>query len=83
MFARKKSCKSDYMTNFKSINWFRLCVVVGLSVVSSLAMFYGDEQLSRGEIVNTLLQATIVSFSFLQCPEDGIVRKFHAREKSK
>lgn len=69
------------MTNFKNINWFRLCVVIGLSLVSSLAMFYGDEQLSRGEIVNTLLQAGIVGFSFLQCPEDGIARKLHTREK--
>ncbi len=69
------------MTNFKSINWFRLGVVLGLSLVSSLAMFYGDEQFSHGEIVNTLLQAGIVGFSFLQCPEDGAARKVSAKEK--
>jgi hypothetical protein len=57
------------MKTFKHVSWFRLFVVVGLSIATSLSMFFGDEVLSKGEIFNTILQAAIVGFSFLQCPE--------------
>ena len=58
-----------FMRTFKQISWFRLFVVVGLSLTTSASMFFGDEILTRGEIFNTLIQAAIVAFSFLQCPE--------------
>lgn len=58
------------MRTWKSVNWFRLFVVVGLSLTTSAAMFFGDEYLSKAEIFNTILQALIVGFAFLQCPED-------------
>jgi hypothetical protein len=57
------------MRTWKQINSFRLFVVVGLSLCTSAAMFFGDETLTRGEIFNAILQASIVAFSFLQCPE--------------
>lgn len=60
------------MKTWKGVNWFRLCIVVGLSLTTSMAMFFGDEMLTRAEIFNSLLQASIVGFSFLQCPEDGM-----------
>lgn len=57
------------MQNFTDISWFRLMMVMGLSVATSLAMFGGDERVTRGELFTTLIQAVIVGFSFLQCPE--------------
>lgn len=60
------------MKTLKSVNWFRLVIVAGLSICTSLAMFYSDEILTKGEIFNTLLQAGIAGFAFLQCPEDGV-----------
>lgn len=57
------------MKTFKQVNWFRLFVVVGMSLVTSLTTFYGDEILTKGELFMTIMQASIVGFSFLQCPE--------------
>ena len=70
------------MKTFKQVSWFRLFVVVGLSLATSLSMFFGDEILSRGEIFNTILQAAIVGFSFLQCPESAAPPPRNIRRKS-
>lgn len=59
------------MRTFRSVNWFRLFIVVGLSLCTSAAMFFGDEVYTRGEIFNSILQASIAGFAFLQCPEDA------------
>ena len=67
------------MKTYAEVNWFRLFIVVGLSVATSLSMFFGDEVLSKGEIFNTILQAAIVGFSFLQCPEAGTARNLQGR----
>lgn len=55
--------------SFKEVNWFRLLIVTGLSIATSMSFFYADENLTRAEIFNSLFQAAIVGFSFLQCPE--------------
>jgi hypothetical protein len=34
-------------------------------------MFFGDSVLSGAEIFNSILQAAIAGFAFLQCPEDS------------
>ena len=70
------------MKTFKQVSWFRLFVVVGLSLATSLSMFFGDEILSRGEIFNTILQAVIVGFSFLQCPESAPPSEFEKKVRS-
>ena len=57
------------MRTFRQVSWFRLFVVVGMSLVTSLATFYGDEILTKGELFTGAMQACIVAFSFLQCPE--------------
>ena len=57
------------MRHWRQINSFRLFVVVGLSLTTSATLFFGDEVFSRSEMFNTILQAAIVAFSFLQCPE--------------
>ena len=57
------------MKTWKQINSFRLFVVVGLSLTTSATLVFGDEVITKGEIFNTILQAAIVAFSFLQCPE--------------
>jgi len=59
------------MRTWRQINGFRLFVVVGISLTTSAAMFFADEDLSRGEIFNGIIQAAIVAFSFLQCPESN------------
>ncbi len=72
------------MRTFRSVNWFRLFVVVGLSLTTSAAFFYGDEVLSKAEIFSTILQASIVAFAYLQCPEDAPQRinpRSYRREK--
>ena len=57
------------MQNIKEVNWFRLIVFIGLSVATSLAVFYNDEVLSRGELFTIVVQSLITAFSYLQCPE--------------
>lgn len=58
------------MRTWKGVNWFRLFVVVGLSLTTSAAMFFGDEVITKAEMFNTVLQASITCFAFLQCPEE-------------
>lgn len=59
------------MRTWRSVNWFRLFVVVGFSFVTSLGISFADEDLTRPEIFNVFVQAAIVGFAFLQCPEDS------------
>lgn len=69
------------MRTFRSVNWFRLFVVIGLSLTTSAAFFYGDEVLTKAEIFSTILQASIASFAFLQCPEDTPTRPNPRRQR--
>lgn len=58
-----------FMQTWKQINSFRLFVVVGLSLVTSAALFANDAHLTASEVLNAGLQAAIAAFAFLQCPE--------------
>jgi hypothetical protein len=68
------------MRTWKQISGFRLFVVVGLSLTTSAALFFADEDFSKKEIFNTLIQAGIVAFSFLQCPELEYAKKTEQKE---
>ena len=55
--------------HWKDVNWFRLFVVVGLSFLASMMFNLEDNAIALIEIARTAIQASIVGFAFLQCPE--------------
>ena len=55
--------------NWHDINKFRLFTIVGLSLLTSLSLSMGgDEIWTLRELVTAVLHALIAGFSYLQCP---------------
>jgi hypothetical protein len=56
------------MKSFADVNKFRLFVIVGFSILTSLSLSMKDNFWMPKDVMSAILQAGIAAFAYMQCP---------------